>query len=557
MGRREVRVQNKETGPAGESQQNTSSAKDFLVELWKPAIALKRALAKHLPKLGPFDIRALQRSFGNTAVRGVLSQHTWQSSLQTGPEPALAASETAPQSEPLLQRRPLTADELPLRPLAAEVPASARAMMRPNDGPNAGTVPVQTVRRAASPDASQQPAGRTLVQPDGVQTQPAQGVRTVARLNGAVIQRFNLAADNPYEPTSDLGHPALANIALPKMGPYKFYPMKGAFEYQPPDINVAGVEKFLKRLVNHQVNKAWYEPEKIAAVAGGFQWVSPPGSLFAGKKITFHPGGVVPANPATRAAKAALLYSTQKSGNLVPGKVLDGLKAHNKGNSPRPFVSIVQEDLFGAAEHAHTGSRHVLGGAEAPDADAVAARAAFGMLGGLVKGAVKGAYTPVASAFKTVADANTDVGNAIKVDLTNNWNKCRIDILTKGGVDLQVPRAGGNIVAYKSTAGGAWGLGEKPTYLDPASKGQKPLFYPDPRWDTWAAGPGGLRGALAWVGALLLGGPPFSAAQSAALKATPLTEDVAVKLNNVNVRILASEDPNHQGWFIHSAYPIY
>jgi hypothetical protein len=531
MGRREARAQNKDSNIAGEPQQNTQGAKEFLVELWKPAVALKRALAKHLPKLGPFDIRALQRSFGNTAVRRILSPHTRQSPLQTPAEPLLASGgETAPQ---LPQRRPLTADELPLRPLAAEIPASARALMGHSGYANAGTVPVQTL--------------------------PAQNVRTVTRLNRAVIQRFNLAIDDPYKPTSDLGHPALANLPAPlvKMGPYKFYPMKGTFEYQPPDINVDGVEKFLKRLVNHQVNKAWYEPEKIAAVAGGFQWVSPPGSLFDGKKITFHGGGIKPADPAARAAKAALLYSTQKSGNLVPGKVLDGLRLHNKGNSPRPFVSIVQEDLFGAAEHAHTGSRHVLGGAEAPDADAVAARAAFGMLGGLVKGAVKGAYTPVASAFKTIADANTDVGNAINVDLTNNWNKYRIDILTKGGVDLQVPRAGGNIVAYKSTAGGAWALGEKPTYLDPASKGQKPLFYPDPRWDAWAAGPGGLRGAIAWAGAFLWGGPPFSAAQSAALKAKPLTEDVAAKLNNVNVRILASEDPNHQGWFIHSAYPIY
>jgi hypothetical protein len=547
----------KESEIFGEAEQSAQGSKAFSSEQLKPATALRRILAKHLSRLPAFDILGLQRTIGNKAIQRILARRIPHSPLH-GPTPhpgQASANEAGLQAQ--LQRQPLAVeDDLPLKPLAAPIPDSARALIGPQHGTSASTVRVMP-RHVASAEQAQQPDGRAQPRAAGAQPQPVRVVPTTTRVNRAVIQRFNLAADNPYEPTTDLGHPALVNIGLAKIGPYKFYPMKGTFEYQPPDIAAVGVEQFLKLLVNHKVNKAWYGPELIAAVGGDYKWLSPAGSMFAGKTIKFHPGGIAQADPAARAAKAALLYATEKSGKYVPGKILDGLKSHNKGNTPRAFVNVAQEDAFGAAEKAHTASRHVLGGVDAPDADAVAARAAFGMLGGIVGGAVKGMYTPDASAFKTAGDANIDVGNAIAGELTKNWNKHRLDILTKGGVDLQVPRAGGQIVGYQSAKGAAWPIAERPTYLDPAAKGQKPLFYPDPRWDTWAAGPGGVRGAFAWAGAFVWGGPPFSAAMSAKLKATPLTKDTSAKLVNVHVRILASEDPNHQGWFIHSAYPIF
>lgn len=494
-----------------------------------PQAAYQRAQSNR-KGLAAAGLLALQRTVGNRQVQRLLGDQGQRQTIQTKSQPASVA--------PLVQRPAMPADE------------KSQVM----------TVRVATGNQAAHLNRDRRAAasGQNIYKSSESKPQPVQVIRTVSRLNRAMIQRFDPAVDDPYVPTADRQHPALANIGLKGMGPYKFYPMQGVFKYQPPPI-AGGADKFLGLLLKHKTAGAQYEPEKIAPVGGGYQWQVPVGGINAGKKITFHAKGIMPANPVDRVNEATNLYLNEKVGNVVVGKVLDAMKAHNHGKTPRPFVSVVTEDAYGAAEHAHTTSRHVIGGAEAPDEDAVAARAAFGMLGGLVGGAVKGAYTITASAFKTVADANMDVGNAIAGELTKNWNNHRMDIITKGGIDLQVARAGGQIIAYETTnAGGKWPDVEKPTYLVPGSKGQKPLYYPDPRWDKWAAGPGGwIRGPLAWVGAAVWGGPPFSAAQTNKLKGQPLTIDVSAKLKNVNVRILASDTPAYHGWFIHSAYPIY
>lgn len=379
------------------------------------------------------------------------------------------------------------------------------------------------------------------------------------------VQRFNPGKDDARKPTKDLKHPAVVNIGIAKLGPYEFHPMQGTFVYHAPKAPAAtgkSVGEFLQTLSNDKKGMPLYEPEdRKFAKAAGYLWTNPALKTNKGMpiKIHFYPGGVTPARPAERAIKATQAYLTEKVGfkagakvdQRVPGKIYDALASVNAGKVPRQFVSIVNEDALGAAGNAHNQARHVLGGVDMPDLDAVAVRAAFGLIGGL--GGHGAMYSPTSSAFKTVADADIDVGNAINNHLAPQWKKYRIKILIDGGVTLKVPRVGGQIVAF-SSVGGKWAKKDVPTYLDPMSPGQKPLFYPDGRYDAWARPPlwKRLMHYLPLVGG---GGGGLDAKQYNALKAQPLTQDASAGLPNVNVRIVSSDAPNTKGWFINSAYP--
>ena len=371
-------------------------------------------------------------------------------------------------------------------------------------------------------------AGQQQVARAPLQTVQPRLVKTISVINRAVVQRVpaNLAA-----PTTDLTHPALTGLGITKLGPYKFYPMTGKFKYEPPDEGL-GVKRFLVRLLEDKTAGPHYQPEGAGIQMGANpKWTNPANQA----EIAIHP-----ADPQERIDEATDLYNTtsfkQGQQTNVVGKVLDALKSHDDGKTPRSFHNINQEDQFGAAANAHIRARHVLGG-EMRDEEDVAIRAAFGLVGGM--NGKKAMYSKTASAFRTVADANQEIGMSIRDELFTDWKKYREELVINGIVNLKVARHGGQIVAYQSTTGKKYADAEKPAYLPNGGPGHKPLYYPDQRWDGWAATSN-------------LTDPEKLAARGA-----PLTQEVSASMTQVQVRILSSADPAHGGWFVHSAYPIF
>ena len=369
----------------------------------------------------------------------------------------------------------------------------------------------------------------------GPAPRPSGFIQAATRTSAGVVQLFNPNADDPYVPTRDALHPALVNAGfVGLMGPYRFRPMQGDFQYQEPSIAGDGVETFLRRAIRHKTAVPQYGPENLAPVGGDYKWFSPK----ANKQITFHAGGIAPADPANRVAKATLLYKTEKDGGRTPGAVLDRIKAAGAG-APRAFVSVANEDALGAAAHAHTMDRHVVGGgAGIPDADAVAGRALFGKLGGIAAGAVAGVYTPIATAFQTAGGADAEVAAVINGPFTANWNQYREDLVSKGIVELQVSRLGKPVVAYSSASGAKVDAKYVPAYLGGPPTGRLPLYNLDPRWTAWA------------------NKQNISAAAQNQMALKALAVDESAKVNKINVRILSSEDLKTSGWFVHSAFPI-
>ena len=206
--------------------------------------------------------------------------------------------------------------------------------------------------------------------------QGAGQVEVVTLSSPPVIQRWNDLADDPIAITADKDHPALKHAnggaSLASLRPYKFDPVNGTFAYQAPSPNI-GVENFMKRLLADKTaapyNGAGYPAEALAPVPGVYKWQSPKPAP-DNKLIDFHPGGLQPPDPNIRIAAATNLYDTQsvtlKPNTWMPGPVLDGLKSENAGKSPpglgkpRAFVSIADEDNWGAAQNAHNQERHVL-----------------------------------------------------------------------------------------------------------------------------------------------------------------------------------------------------
>lgn len=372
---------------------------------------------------------------------------------------------------------------------------------------------------------------------DGSNNKVPRFIRTATVTSKGMIQCFNAMQDNPYTPTKDIQHPALANIAgfAGPMGPYTFRPMQGDFQYNPPSIAQNGVERFLRKVLLHKKPGPQYGPENIAPVAGGFIWPSPK----TGANITFHPGGLKVANPVNRVNIATNLYNTEKDNARIPGHVIDQMKAHAGAANPRPFVSVAAEDAWGAAANAHTMDRHVIGGGPSiPDADAVAARALFGKLGGMA-GAVAGVYTPIATAFNTAADADAEVAAVINGPFTAKWNQYREELVTQGIVNMIVPRIGRPVTAYRSASNAKVPAKYVPAYLPGgvAATGRLPLYNLDPRWTNWA------------------NAQKISPAAQANMANHALAVDESANVPNINVRILSSDALGPHGWFVHSAYP--
>jgi hypothetical protein len=94
---------------------------------------------------------------------------------------------------------------------------------------------------------------------------------------------------------------------------------------------------------------------------------------------------------------------------------------HDDGQTARPFVSVADEDTY--AVGAHTVDRHVLNGSGTiPDMDAVANRACL----------KQPHCGTTASAFNSLADANTAISTAITATVVANWAAYRDQIVQTG-----------------------------------------------------------------------------------------------------------------------------
>lgn len=336
----------------------------------------------------------------------------------------------------------------------------------------------------------------------------------------------------PFDPTTDKNHPAmqvlLAKNNIANFGPWKLRPMKGDWDYTIPT-QAGGVLPYLKRLRTHMESQNdLYEPEKIANIPGPVTWKNP----ITNANVTLK-GGIVKADSQRRVAVA----TAELQGKELGRRYLEMLKI-NKGSTTRAFANIAEEDQFGANVDAHIQDRHVLGGAQMPDAQAIAWRAAFGELGGPANpvGGGWAAYDPTASAFNTTGAANADIAAALNAQFFPNWKAHRETLLTAAQISIRTNRGGGAVTGYRNPAGARYGDDEKPTYLSNAHKGERPLYYPDAAWDAWAA-------------------KNLDAKKTDELKNQPLTVDASGALPVIQLYIVPTDTPNAGGWVVKTAYP--
>jgi hypothetical protein len=315
---------------------------------------------------------------------------------------------------------------------------------------------------------------------------------------------FKDLANNQKGPTTDLTHPHLVELGITNLGPYKYMPLKGEFQYTAPtDLSVA-----------------WTH----ADAAVGFQPEAPPKPQLEAK----------PAEKAARVAAAKAKFG--------PG--MAEILAHDGGNTPRPFTGVVDEDTRGAAAGAHNVQRHCLSGAsDMKTPQDVALRAAFGMIGGVVAGV----YTPTASAFASVGAANGTIAPALNGALTTNWMSWRA-LLAAGKNPAQggVPgAAGGGSVIFKSVGGTQLPVVEVPKYLglDPSHKGVSPLWAGDARWQHWWDGNPQER-------------KDYEKAHGVNAKPPALTTDASAGAAGISMRVLPDVSPGNGGWILHAAWPV-
>ena len=302
-------------------------------------------------------------------------------------------------------------------------------------------------------------------------------------------------------PTIDTNHPHLVELGIKDLGPYRYLPMQGTFEYKLPAA-LADVWKDALATTD-------YVPEK------------PPKPQ----------AGVTPADQAARIVKAK-----QK----IPG--IDAILAVNGGATPRTFTGVQQEDTIGTADDAHNVQRHCISGAsDMKSRDDVALRAAFGMIGGTVQGA----YNTTASAFGSVADANASVGPPLNAHMTSQWSTLKFNLAAGKGPG-SVPLAGGaqGAVIFRSADGAQLPEIEVPKYLGlkPGHEGVRPLYAGDARWQTW------------WNG-----NPPerkkWEAKHGVGNVPPPLTTDASASATGISARVIATQASGSGGWVLHASWP--
>ena len=313
------------------------------------------------------------------------------------------------------------------------------------------------------------------------------------------VDKAKLANDQKG-PTNLLTHPHIVELGITNMGPYKYFPMKGTFEYTLPSA--------LSDVWNDALATTNYEPENLPKPQGG----------------------VTAADKAARIAKAKA---------KIPG--IDEILAVNGGATPRTFTGVVQEDTFGATEGAHNVKRHCISGAsDMKSRDEVALRAAFGMLGGVVQGA----YNTTASAFGSVADADASVAPALNPYMASQWSTMKFNLAGGTGPGQFVrPGAAGGAVIFKSKDGSQLPESEVPKYLNlkPTHTGVRPLFAGDARWKTWWDGNPPERKAWEKVNGTKL--------------PEPLTTDASASANGLTLRVVYTKTAGAGGWALHACWP--
>ncbi|MBN1946914.1 MAG: hypothetical protein JW797_14670 [Bradymonadales bacterium] len=204
--------------------------------------------------------------------------------------------------------------------------------------------------------------------------------------------------------------------------------------------------------------------------------------------------------------------------------------AHNNGDAPRAFTSVLDE--YGKNNHAHCHDRHVYGAGTIGDRVALAYRAGWRI-----------PFAPgadgVASAFKNIATANSAVSSAITGTLVANWKTLRLKIARGSQIDaIDVPLPG-NIEALQKTddpVGTAYADTAKPKYR--GGNSYRPLYPGEPEWDS------------------AKGSAPENekASYSDTAKANPLTKDAVGSLSKVHV-VIRVDSSTDGGWYVLTAYP--
>ena len=329
-------------------------------------------------------------------------------------------------------------------------------------------------------------------------SQPAVGAK--------IFRKWTEFKDLPADakkPTTDPNHPHLKEMGITNLGPYKYFPAKGEFQYSPPSD--------LQALWSDTEATKSYDPEAPAAPQAQAK----------------------PADKAARIAKAK-----QKFG---PG--LDAILTHDDGKTPRPFQTVQDEDARGAGQDAHNVQRHCLSGAsDMKSKQDVALRAAFGMIGGVVRGV----YTPVASAFDSPDAANAAIAGPLNTQMKGQWLDWRLQLAAgKNPFSPVTGAGGGGAVIYKSASGAQLPVTDVPIYLglDPSHKGVSPLWAGDARWQKW------------WDG-----NPPerkdYEKKNGPNAIPPPLTTDASAGATGISMRVLADPTPTNGGWILHAAWPI-
>jgi hypothetical protein len=340
-------------------------------------------------------------------------------------------------------------------------------------------------------------AASTGSAPPQISALPASGAKVFRKW----IEFKDLPSDKKG-PTADPTHPHLKEMGVTNLGPYRYFPARGEFQYSPPSD--------LKDLWADTEATKSYEPETPAA---------PQAQARAADKTA-------------RIAKAKAKFG--------PG--IDAILAHDDGKTARPFKSVADEDARGAAQDAHNIQRHCLSAAsEMKSKQDVALRAGFGMIGGVVKGV----YTPVASAFETPATANAAIAGSLNPQLTTNWLDWRLQLAAgKNPFSPVLGAGGGGAVVFRSVGGAQLPAAEVPKYLglDPAHKGISPLWDGDARWQQWwDTNPQERK--------------DFEKANGPAAKPPALTTDSSAGATGISMRVLADPAPTNGGWILHAAWP--
>jgi hypothetical protein len=181
-------------------------------------------------------------------------------------------------------------------------------------------------------------------------------------------------------------------------------------------------------------------------------------------KNRFH-GSETPAEAGDRVLKAK--HRLVAEGRLLPN--LDAVLAHDGGLSPRPFVSVVNEDAHGG----HTVLKHVRGGGVVADEVALATRVLLGI--------PPPHPVDVASYFVSTDEANMAVGLVLGGAFTTEWRSRYRDQLARDSGTQFVVNLGGNVgygVCVNTTAGVS--PGDKPSYM-PGGTYAGPMYDGDPR----------------------------------------------------------------------------